>query len=98
MDPTRGTNFNDPSARPVVVFRFSDVYLIAAEAAFKAGNTTNAADMINVVRQRAAYRKTNTPAENAAAAASMLFTSADVTLDLVLVNVPGSFVVNGNGG
>ncbi len=45
-----------PPTRPVVIARFSDVYLIAAEAAFKLGNMQNAADMLNVVRQRAAYR------------------------------------------
>jgi hypothetical protein len=84
MDPTRGANFNDPSTRPVVLYRFSDVYLIAAEAAFKAGNTTNAANMLNVVRQRAAYRKTNTAAQNAAAAAAMTITPAEVTLDFIL--------------
>ena len=54
------THQNDPSTRPFVLARFSDVYLIAAEAAFKAGQLQNAADMINVVRQRAAYR-TNKP-------------------------------------
>jgi len=84
MDPSRGANFNDPSTRPVVIYRFSDVYLIAAEAAFKAGNLTNAANMINVVRQRAAYRKTNTPAQNAAAVTAMTITAADVTLDFIL--------------
>ncbi|GHN02356.1 hypothetical protein WSM22_38450 [Cytophagales bacterium WSM2-2] len=54
-DPSR-VNQNDPSTRPVVIARFSDVYLIAAEAAFKLGQLQNAADMINVVRKRAAYR------------------------------------------
>jgi len=54
-DPSR-VFYNDPSTRPVVIARFSDVYLIAAEAAFKLGQMQNAADMINVVRQRAAYR------------------------------------------
>jgi len=54
-DPSRASQ-NDPSSRPVVIARFSEVYLIAAEAAFKLGNLQNAADMINVVRQRAAYR------------------------------------------
>jgi hypothetical protein len=54
-DPSRASQ-NDPSTRPVVIARFSDVYLIAAEAAFKLGQLQNAADMINVVRQRAAYR------------------------------------------
>ncbi|OQP63718.1 carbohydrate-binding protein SusD [Niastella vici] len=84
MDPTRGSNFNDPSTRPVVIYRFSDVYLVAAEAAFKAGDLTNAAAMLNVVRQRAAYRKTNTVAQNAAAVAAVTITSTDVTLDFIL--------------
>ena len=84
MDPTRGANFNDPSTRPVVMYRFSDVYLIAAEAAFKAGDLTNAATMINVIRQRAAFRKSNTAAQNAAAVAANTITPADVTLDFIL--------------
>jgi hypothetical protein len=54
-DPRRA-NQNDPSYRPVVHARFSDVYLIAAEAAFKLNQLQNAADMINVVRKRAAFR------------------------------------------
>lgn len=58
-DPRR-VNQNDPSYRPVVHARFSDVYLIAAEAAFKLNQLQNAADMINVIRKRAAFR-TNTP-------------------------------------
>ena len=58
-DPSRPA-VQDPSTRPVVIARFSEVYLIAAEAAFKLGQQQNAADMINVVRQRAAYR-TGTP-------------------------------------
>lgn len=54
-DPSR-VHHNDPSTRPVVIARFSDVYLIAAEAAFKLNQNQNAADMLNVVRRRAAYR------------------------------------------
>jgi starch-binding outer membrane protein, SusD/RagB family len=84
MDPTRGSNFNDPSTRPVVIYRFSDVYLIAAEAYFKDGKLQQAADMINIVRQRAAFRKTNTAAQNAAAAAAMTITASQVTLDFIL--------------
>lgn len=84
MDPTRGSNFNDPSTRPVVLYRFSDVYLVAAEAAFKAGDAVNAAAMLNVVRQRAAYRKTNSAAQNAAAVAAVTITSTDVTIDFIL--------------
>jgi starch-binding outer membrane protein, SusD/RagB family len=84
FDDVSRTGVNDPSTRPVVMYRFSDVYLVAAEAAFKAGDLTNAAAMINVVRQRAAYRSTNTPAQNAAAAAAVTITSGQVTLDFIL--------------
>ena len=84
-DPFRAAaNFNDPSTRPVVIWRFSDVYLMAAEAAFKMGNTTNAAAMINVVRQRAAYRTTNSPAQNAVAVAAVTILPAQVTIDFIL--------------
>lgn len=84
MDPSRGANFNDPSTRPCVLYRFSDVYLTAAEAYFKMGDLVKAAEMINVVRKRAAYRKTNTTAQNTAAANAMTITASDVTLDFIL--------------
>jgi starch-binding outer membrane protein, SusD/RagB family len=64
-DPRR-LNHNDPSYRPVVHARFSDVYLIAAEAAFKLGQMSNAADMINIVRRRAAFRSGVGPAPTCA--------------------------------
>ena len=84
MDPSRGANFNDPSTRPAVLYRFSDVYMTGAEAYFKAGNNTQAAALINVVRQRAAYRKTNSSAQNAAAVTAMTIQPSDVTLDFIL--------------
>jgi hypothetical protein len=84
MDPGRGTNFNDPSTRPVVLYRFADVYLTGAEAFLKAGDATRAASLLNVVRQRAAFKKTNTAAQNTAAATAMTITAADVTVDFVL--------------
>ena len=84
MDPSRGSNFNDPSTRPVVITRFSEVYLVGAEAYLQAGNKAKAAELLNVVRQRAAYRKTNTAAQNAAAAAAMTITADDVTVDFIL--------------
>jgi hypothetical protein len=84
MDPSRGANFNDPSTRPVVLYRFSDVYLTGAEAYLKAGDASKAADLLNVVRQRSAFKRTNTAAQNTAAAASMLITAADVTVDFIL--------------
>ncbi|MFD2572684.1 RagB/SusD family nutrient uptake outer membrane protein [Spirosoma soli] len=58
--------YDDPSApytdtgappqgtRDAVLFRLAETYLIAAEAALKAGNASLAADYINPVRQRAA--------------------------------------------
>lgn len=84
MDPSRGSNFNDPSTRPVVITRFSEVYLVGAEAYLMSGNKAKAAELLNVIRQRAAYRKTNTAAQNAAAAAAMTITADDVTVDFIL--------------
>ena len=75
MDPSRGSNFNDPSTRPCVLYRFSDVFLIGAEAHFKAGNSSKAVDLINVIRTRAAYKKSNTSAQNVAAVAAMIATT-----------------------
>lgn len=84
MDPSRGENFNDPSTRPCVLYRFSDIYLTAAEAYVKMGDLVKAAEMINVVRKRAAYRKTNTTAQNTAAATAMTIAASDVTVDFIL--------------
>lgn len=84
MDPSRGANFNDPSTRPCVLYRFSDVYMTGAEAYLKAGDATKAANLLNVVRQRAAFRKANTAAQNAAAAAAMTIKPEDVTVDFIL--------------
>lgn len=84
MDPSRGANFNDPSTRPCVLYRFADVYMTGAEAYFKAGDNTRAAALLNVVRQRAAYRRTNTSAQNAAAVTAMTIQPSDVTLDFIL--------------
>ena len=84
MDPSRGANFNDPSTRPCVLYRFADVYLTGAEAYLKAGDATKAAALLNTVRQRAAFRKTATAAQNAAAVTAMTITPADVTVDFIL--------------
>ena len=66
------------------MFRFSDVYLIAAEAYLKDGKTQEAADMLNIIRQRAAFRKSNSAAQNTAAAAAMTITAAEVNIDFIL--------------
>jgi len=86
MDPSRGANFNDPSTRPQVLYRFADVYLIGAEAHFKAGNTAQAVTLLNVIRARAAYRPSRpgmTAAQNTAAnAAAVTAMTATTAADL----------------
>ncbi len=82
-DSTRG-HMNDYSDRPYILFRFAELYLIAAEAYFKDGKTTEAAAMINVLRTRAALKPNQTPAEYAAAVAAQQITPAQVTLDFIL--------------
>ncbi len=79
-DPNR-PSVNDPSSRPVVLFRFSEVYLIAAEAAFKLTQLPTAATMLNVLRTRAAYRPANMPAD---AVANMQVSPSQVTIDFIL--------------
>jgi hypothetical protein len=84
-DPSRpAADFNDPSTRPVIIWRFSDVYLLLAEAYFKTGDLTDAATAINVIRERSAYSASNTALQNTAAAAAMDITAGDVTLDFIL--------------
>ena len=83
-DSTRG-DLNDYSDRPYILFRFSEVYLIAAEAAIKGGATPqDAADMINVLRTRAALKANQTPAQYAAAVAAQQVTAAQMTIDFLL--------------
>src|SRR5688572_24522405 len=52
--PRPGNDPNVMSVRPFIVYRFAETYLIAAEAALKLNNLSQAADLINVVRTRAA--------------------------------------------
>jgi hypothetical protein len=83
-DSTRG-DMNDYSDRPYILFRFADVYLIAAEAALKGGATLqDAANMINVLRTRAALKANQTPAQYAAAVIAQQVTAAQITLDFIL--------------
>ena len=73
---TKRANLNFPSIRPVIAYRFAETYLIAAEAAFRTGNLTDAVTFINIIRTRAAY-----PTGNVAA---MQITTADVNIDFIL--------------
>jgi len=76
-DPLR-PGINDPSLRPLVICRFSELYLIAAEAAFKLNDFTTEANMLNVLRSRAAVRPANVPPAPAGAVAAMQVTAAQV--------------------
>jgi hypothetical protein len=85
---------NDFSSRPVVVMRFSEVYLMNAEANYMLGNYGAAATQLNVLRERAAYRTpadaqfipkgqfrvtaASMAADNAANAAAMRLTPAQI--------------------
>lgn len=52
--PRPNNDANISSLRPVIVYRLAETYLIAAEAAFRLNNLSEAANLINVVRTRAA--------------------------------------------
>lgn len=83
-DSTRG-DMNDYSDRPYILFRFSELYLIAAEAAIKGGATPqDAANMINVLRTRAALKANQTPAQYAANVIAQQVTAAQMTIDFLL--------------
>lgn len=79
---------NGSLRRPFVIAKFSELYLIAAEAAVKAGKNTEARDMINVLRARAGkWRFSN--AENAAVSADysdelVAATPATIDIDYIL--------------
>lgn len=75
QDPTRATLNEAQSARDAFVIRLAEMYLIAAEAEFKLGNTTKAAELINAVRTRAAI---------AGKVADMQIAAGDVNLDFIL--------------
>jgi hypothetical protein len=74
-DPTRASANEEQSARDAFVIRLAEMYLIAAEAQLKLGNTAKAADYLNALRKRAAI-----PGHEA----EMQITAADVTLDFIL--------------
>jgi starch-binding outer membrane protein, SusD/RagB family len=91
FNDSKRANFNNASGRPQLIFKFSETYLNAAEAAMKIGKTTEAVDLINVIRHRAAYRPSrpgmNTAANdaaNAAAVTEMTISAGDLNLDFIL--------------
>ncbi|OQP56259.1 RagB/SusD family nutrient uptake outer membrane protein [Niastella populi] len=74
-DSTRAVQGEAQSARDVFVIRLAEMYLIAAEAAFKLGNPGPAATYLNKIRTRAAI-----PGQEAA----MQVSASDITLDFIL--------------
>jgi len=85
FDDSTRIDKNDYSDRPYILFRFAELYLIAAEAAIKGGATLqDAANMINVLRTRAALKAGQTPAEYAAAVAAQQVTAGQMTIDFLL--------------
>jgi hypothetical protein len=78
QDNLRTSGFNDQNGGKVqVLYRLGEVYLIAAEADLALNNTTEAAQMINVLRTRAA-----SPAHKADPAFQV--SPADITLDFIM--------------
>lgn len=61
--------------RDFFIFRLAEAYLIVAEAAFKVGDNNKAADMLNMIRRRAAWPGFESEME---------ISASDVTLDFIL--------------
>ncbi len=77
-------NPNGSSGRPMPIFRLAETYLLAAEAAFLTSNANRAAELINVIRTRAAYRPGLAPGVLTARVTAMQITSGDVTFDFIM--------------
>jgi hypothetical protein len=75
IDDTRPDRQKTQGQRDFYLMRLGEAYLLRAEARLQQGNTTGAAEDINVIRRRAAV-----PGMEAA----MEITSGDVTLDFLL--------------
>ncbi|MDR6562813.1 MULTISPECIES: RagB/SusD family nutrient uptake outer membrane protein [unclassified Arcicella] len=77
-------SYQDISGRPFVASKFSEVYLLAAEAAMALGKNAEAAQYINVLRDRAAYRSGLSATELANRRAKIQVSASDITLDFIL--------------
>lgn len=77
-------SYQDISGRPFVVAKLSEVYLLAAEAAMALGKNAEAAQYINVLRDRAAYRSSISSTELASRKAKLQVAASDITLDFIL--------------
>lgn len=76
---------NNEATRPFPVAKLGETYLLAAEAAFGAGNATDAMNRINDLKTRAAFRPGLTPQQITDRANAIKLTSAgQVTLHYIL--------------
>lgn len=75
FDSRNRTSLNGFSSRPNIIYRLAETYLIAAEAYFYLGNSSQAATYLNVVRTRAAASGKQD---------QMKITDSQVTLDFIL--------------
>lgn len=75
---------NGSSGRPMPIFRLAETYLLAAEAAFEIGDAPRAAELINEIRTRAAYRPGLSPAELNDRIEAMEISAGDITFDFIM--------------
>jgi hypothetical protein len=75
LDPRRTAVNTEQGTRDWVVMRLGEAYLIAAETSFKTGDSGKAAEMLNVIRRRAAWPGFED---------RMNISASDVTLELIL--------------
>lgn len=83
-DDTHRAAANDVSGRPFIVSKLSETYLIAAEAAMKAGHVSDATTLINVLKKRAAYRPGLSDTEINNRYDKIKVSDGDITLDFIL--------------
>ena len=71
FDDSTRVDKNDYSDRPYILFRFAELYLIAAEAAIKGGGTLQTGSRYDkCIENKSSLKNDQTPAEYAAAVAS----------------------------
>jgi hypothetical protein len=78
LDTKRTTAASRAGFNDIAVMRLAEMYLIAAEAEFQLGHSPAAADLINVLRTRAAIK---IPVDHTS---DMQVDASDVTLDFIL--------------
>ncbi|TZF85604.1 RagB/SusD family nutrient uptake outer membrane protein (plasmid) [Pedobacter sp. BS3] len=83
-DDTVRANYQDVSGRPFVVSKFSEAYLLAAEAALQDGHPADAVPLINTLRERAAFRPGLSDTELAARKTAMRISVGDINLNFIL--------------